>query len=1072
MSVINPFNDPMFTPKFGTDFVNPYDAGLMANTGYMDPSLMTPAYAANMRPAYAGPTGYNRANFPEQGFFRSAYNYTAANIFGRPSSTNFYDSDIQAAAGYEITNKINDAAMWTMQNVALPIGFYYAANSLLSAPVAAKPTAMYSRAARGIAYASSTASGAWGAMTGATTWGEAVLARQAAVQAAGSTMSLGARAGQIGGGVLGRGLGGAIGGAGGAVAGAGARLLGLGTFTGTTAAGISMGASMGAAAGAGLGAAAMAFGGPLALGLAATQVADSMIISPYVDMRRGQDQFMSSTAGMSFAGRTSRGSSARFARSVGAKLQEASISYGKDGGYLAQSMGESFHMGLMDDLNLGNSNDIVNRVLEIEQTADAFKSTVAGISTTEAKQMIARLKRAGATLSQARTAASRLGMASYASGTDAQQILNTTGAQGEYIFAQSGLNGAVGNMLATSAYAGMSTAIRFGLLDPNAQARIGGAAGGAQNVAQLTAALGNSQYNQLMALYGGDGSIIDVLGRAGAAFVDNPWQASSNLALNGSTAVSNQLANNPLAAIKQYMQMAELIQGGKDGNGKVRKDFLVSMLHQNNVPPEQIISLMSQIGAMQDPRGFAHLVNAAQLSSRDATGVRIDNLGLDFTMGMFGNFFHSTVAEDMYYGPMSRMGRVYDDTMAALAVDGFSRMAMGIKDWAHKSRYGMDRRMTRGLGTVGLEDVKEGATNLGFSRVVFERNTKSKRNSMTEPIREKLDELSAWASQDARVLSDVQAVREGGRGSSEAAVRISRMMGDEYGRKIVEMLGSDELTMTGGKAIYEEDIIFQRRYDAEKAFRKVDDERLAAESKVHRKARANGKLLGKDAYYGKRNVFNNDAADWLDMHAMESNSSDLVSDLLLRYVVGEDMTAQELGMVESSRVVLARAFGLPTDFTREELIEEFSKSPSSSSLTRLDRAQGFLEKTISSFNAHSMSTEYGAYMQSKGNARQAYMNYVAQSTKVRSSNSTDILTMVQGLVADGAAMMGLHNQKGVADKIDSSNPLAGVGTTLDASAALMSQSVNTFALAVNKFASANGIVPPGGLQGNSRRVTN
>lgn len=524
------------------------------NPGYgVNGAYLTPNYTNAYRPSYGGPTG--NPNPWQTGATLGQSAWYAANALPIPgagfgTTTPYY----QSATGmldyhtHNMVSALPDAGATVIQS-ALPFASVYAAQKMMGA------SPFFARGAK------------------------------ATLQAGfgmGVRESIGARAGAI----AGRTLGGAFGGlAGGATRG----LVGLGSVSGGAAAFGGAGAFVGSALG--------SIAAPLIVGQGLYNVANNMIIDPYIQQRRGAEIMKSNLYGMAIGGEGGAaggglGLSSKRAYEISAGVNQAAFKdFGfKDSDYTSM-LDYSMQAGLFEGFSGSDFNQkkVVEKTKEIAASVKQIMSVFGEKDMREAIGILAKFSKMGVNVGSAQFASGMgsLRAASAYTGKSAGELMETVFTPGAYSFQAAGMNGVLGGRVATDAYRGYEAALKTGLVSKGVLASLGGAEGAAQLATNATLGLANTQYNQ-MAAYNQFFS-----GRAASGIAGNlnafaqgmggdPMRAAGNMALYGNQMLDRQLGADRFASQKQ---VADLLRAIKPG-AKNAADYAAVLTQSFGMSPE------------------------------------------------------------------------------------------------------------------------------------------------------------------------------------------------------------------------------------------------------------------------------------------------------------------------------------------------------------------------------------------------------------------------------------------------------------------------------------------------------
>ncbi|HET8685573.1 MAG TPA: hypothetical protein VFM18_02775, partial [Methanosarcina sp.] len=370
---------------------------------------------------------------------------------------------------------------------------------------------------------------------------------------------------------MGAGLGRIAGGIGSAIGNTAGRLVGV-------EAGLALG-GVGATVGGFAGAAIGGVVAPFVVGMAAADAVNSMVFSPYMHGRQAADVLRESYKGQ-YTGLGTKysplGMSARASSDLGfdiAKDFTRSMAWDGDVGSKVLAFGQQ--AGLYGDIKASNSDAMRKRTRDIAEQVKVVMQIFNEPSMQGAIDMIGKLATQGGAkgVSDIVRVSQAFKNASALTGTSTQQLMNTVGQQGQFMFGQQGMLPYLGSLSALNAYSGISSAYKSGLISTNALAMMGGREGATQSILQAQLGMARSPYNMIMAnnqYYGRGtgGGIVGNLSTFGANLAKDPLKAMGEFYATQNMSISDQLAKDPNAALKQVFQMLDLIPGAKDKNGR------------------------------------------------------------------------------------------------------------------------------------------------------------------------------------------------------------------------------------------------------------------------------------------------------------------------------------------------------------------------------------------------------------------------------------------------------------------------------------------------------------------------
>ncbi len=579
---------------YGNSFANPMNSANMNSGWGIDPSLLSPSYQAPYRPQYAGKSASNE--YGRIGFFGGIgkLSPTADDImWGNPFAH-------QQQSIEDVTSRPADAAAWGAHRIALPVASFMAGRAI-------------SRSL-GLGWQAGSRFGANFGGGMASSFGARTASGMGVRGVWGATQSGGIRAGMA-----------AMGGFGGA-----ANLASRGI----------MGAGFGAAAWAGV---------PLAIGAGLIEGGERALINPYMNNRMSARSLRENFSGVTFGdaqgnavtgGGLGFGESYKMASGItGQGISDMSFSTGE----YRQGADMIGRAGLMDNINAGGINK------RIKESMDQVKLIMSIASMPEMKdaiEQLAKLQQSGATVSGGMhsTAAQTMGtlgrLASQA-GTSVQRMMNTVGAQGQYLYQANGMTPYLGQLAAGGAYSAFSAGNRMGLISSSQLARMGGIDGATQ--ASLTGQVNASQtmFNQMAlhnsflgggtgsAAYGGNQSSLDVIAKYANNMASDPLGVYGNTMLNGRQMAGKQMEERgSLAVDDQVGAIARQMPWLLDKNGQLNAGKAVPFMMQLGMDKDQIDAYFQQRISETDPGSYDLRMRAIQKNNLEQTTEYISQQGI------------------------------------------------------------------------------------------------------------------------------------------------------------------------------------------------------------------------------------------------------------------------------------------------------------------------------------------------------------------------------------------------------------------------------------------------------------
>jgi hypothetical protein len=395
-----------------------------------------------------------------------------------------------------------------------------------------------------------------------------------------------------------------------------ARGIGLnsaGRIGGMAAAGLSRG--LGAALGIGAGIAA-----PLMFMQGAAEIGERGIFNPYINTRRSAEDLRNSYYGITFGdmsgspitgggmgGYESAGLAGQITRDGIRDMNLSTGEYGAAASMVSRS-------GLTD--NVGGR-QISKRVKDSIEQMKLIMSIANMPEMKDAIEQLSKLQRMGAnvsggTFSDAAGTMRQLGGLASAAGTNVQRLMNTVGAQGQYLYQANGMTPYLGQMAAANSYAGFSVANRLGLISSSQLARMGGLDGATQ--ASLTGQINASQtlynkisnFNRYMA-GGSTGTMIGNVTKFGQMMASDPMGAYGSMMLYGRQMAGRQMSERGSLAIEDQLWEIMKNQPGMvdPKTGKISIERAVPYLMQMGMSEDQIQAFATQRVGETDPSAYA-----------------------------------------------------------------------------------------------------------------------------------------------------------------------------------------------------------------------------------------------------------------------------------------------------------------------------------------------------------------------------------------------------------------------------------------------------------------------------------
>lgn len=270
-------------------------------------------------------------------------------------------------------------------------------------------------------------------------------------------------------------------------------------------------------------------------------------------------------------------------------------------------------------LDTANSGQIAGRVKGIAEQIKLIMSIAKDPSIQGAIEELSRLQMAGAgisggSLSVASGAYRQIGQYAAIAGRSVQNVMNTVGAQGQYLYQANGMTPYLGQIAAANVMASFGAAQRVGMMSPAQLARMGGVEGASQ--ASLTGQInaGQSLYNK-MALYntylGGAGgtqgfgsnqSVTGIVSRFGTDFAKDPLGAYGATMLYGRQMLGKQMQERGSLAIEdQAVSILRNLAAPRDDKGQYSAAQLMPVLKMLGMSDDEAIAYINQRSSESSP---------------------------------------------------------------------------------------------------------------------------------------------------------------------------------------------------------------------------------------------------------------------------------------------------------------------------------------------------------------------------------------------------------------------------------------------------------------------------------------
>lgn len=368
---------------------------------------------------------------------------------------------------------------------------------------------------------------------------------------------------------------------------------------------------------------------PLLAGEMMLKGAQELAFDPYIDTRNMQDalkrEFQNTYMGNVGTPITGMGlggaSSGKFSSAlVGEGIKDIRFN---GGGEYAQMLTSSLQSGLFSNVGILNSGEVVNRVKSAADQALLVMRIAKEPSVQNAIKQVGELMKMGADplTGAVRNAMTSLGMSSHTAGISTQNMMSTTGLQGQYMFQSAGMIPYVGQIASASSRAAMISGYRSGLISPALMAMMGGHEGATQSAVQGLMTGMASPYSQIMLankyMFGGGskgltGNLMDFSHN----FARDPVNTAGLMALNQGIMQSYDINKNGIAGVMtQVTDIATrmgLMKKGKLGAGAAHQ-----IMQSMGMSQDQIVAILNQARSISSPQSLQLQVGSMNAASLD-----------------------------------------------------------------------------------------------------------------------------------------------------------------------------------------------------------------------------------------------------------------------------------------------------------------------------------------------------------------------------------------------------------------------------------------------------------------------
>lgn len=505
--------------------------------------------------------------------------------------------------------------------------------------------------------------------------------------------------------------------------------------------------------------------GGLALPAFAAQVAvdafDSAFMDPYIAQRKMGNNLRENFAGITFgetgAGDpfTGGGLSRRMAASIS---KNNSLSATREMTFnqneVAQLSDFASRSGLMDNVN---STQMASRfesilkqvkvVMSVANTSD-FKETIG---------IMSKMQMSGVASSQLAGIMGQMASGAAIGGHSVQKVMNTTGAQGQYMFGAAGLTPYLGQLSAFSSGGSIAAAFRSNLISPALMARMGGQEGATQSAVAAQLAAYKTPYANMMAsnAYLGGGETGDVVGnvsRFGSMISKNPLENIGNHLMNGNALASAHLRDRGLAGEQDMIQhMAKTMygSGALDDKGKVKEGVAyMIMTNQMGHSHEMATAKLAELRSYRDPDTVKQMLAANSKASTEARLNYQTQEGLD---------------AGIFTGPKNYVKTAW------LGVQEFGARKVG---YMNADIADLSDSFQASWNTSRFQISEGGTEGLSFEKF-DQRNSPNKQFDLSGIKLDKDFNVKGTAFMDSNTVNDLKAINRAAKSNSSAAAYIA-----------------------------------------------------------------------------------------------------------------------------------------------------------------------------------------------------------------------------------------------------------------------------------------------------------
>ena len=435
---------------------------------------------------------------------------------------------------------------------------------------------------------------------------------------------------------------------------------------------------------------------PYAVAQGMMEGAERLAFNPFINTYKTAESFRENYSGVTFTEpgvegnySTGRGLSRKQATRMAQGITRAGI---QDMAFSTSEYRDIADMsnrsGMLDN---AKASQIPGRIKEIAEQVKLVIAISKDPNIQSAMEALAKLQTSGAQGSIASGAYEAIGRNASRAGASIQKVMETVGAQGEYLYRQNGMTGYAGQVAASNEYASFAAAQRMGILSPQQLARMGGVEGATQ--ASLTGQINasNTLFNK-MRLYnanfggGAKGGVISNVSQFGLNMSKDPVGVLANSFMFGEQMIQKDLKNKGNKSTEEQLMELASNMHMLDSNGKLSAEKAGYLLHtQMGMAKPEIMAFLNGRMAETHKDTVSNFAAANESTMRDQLRTYVDR------EGMYGGSFGKTIKS------INTAGRDFTADFVAKSVHPFNEAWAATGDWFHNKAedWGFGSTITR-----------------------------------------------------------------------------------------------------------------------------------------------------------------------------------------------------------------------------------------------------------------------------------------------------------------------------------------------------------------------------------------